>query len=685
MATRRRLSRLTVWRVNVPLRGRPVEYRSHFQLLHLEVLELRDVPDASGAATLLGALSDPAEARRVVTFEPRNIDPARGVFPTAAQVRTDLDLVRAAGVSGISLFGSYGLEEVARQAKEAGIRYVIGGVYAYDLAQAEQEILAVVAMKSYLDAVVVGSEALLEDRLTITQLREMVSRVKELTGLPVTTSESIDQYLKHPELLQLGDFVYPNIHPWFASIRDPIEGARYVAREVAELRVLAGPDRLIVVREAWWPTGGGDPAATQDNQLAFLQELERLSIPVLGGDMYDQPWKTAEGSQGPTTALNDNKGAPKKGMVWLQSLLAATASGVITPVTVSLPELAAGIGSTGNPGVPIVSPPPAPSDQAESPIRLAPIASATGELAGSEAPPGAPRGAPSLLLDRPSGADQPVGHTAQPSRVGGPAQIRALAPGVVILAGSIEVSVSFASPTPARGGPNNTPPEPTRHPETDPVGTGAPSEPSASRGEGASTPIDVLGWGIELTDTPQANRGTPRGEPPFGDPDHPATPIVVNLDARSPVPRPTRGLRVSTSPGVRGGGSWDDFPRFDPAPKLDVAPGESGAIVRLTPVRKAQAPGDEPKAEGPLTARLTLQRVWLRVPRSSGRVYRDGCQRPSRRLAPASRPDRWPGRRTSCRPSRKGYEPCRSRRPMIDRRCGKRPRSSCQAATAPAG
>jgi exo-beta-1,3-glucanase (GH17 family) len=130
------------------------------------------------------------------------------------------------------------------------------------------------------------------------------------TGVPITTSEPKGQYDSNPTLLQLGDWVFPNIHPWFAAYRTPPDAARFVRDQVGELEALA-PGRAVIVKEAWWPTGGGDPAATEPNQTSFLRELSHTSVRFVWGEAFDQYWKTQEGPQGPHWGFHTDIGAPK--------------------------------------------------------------------------------------------------------------------------------------------------------------------------------------------------------------------------------------------------------------------------------------------------------------------------------------------------------------------------------------
>ncbi len=126
----------------------------------------------------------------------------------------------------------------------------------------------------------------------------------------MTTSEPISQYLADSTLLNVGDWAFPNIHPWIAGIRSIPDAVQFVQNQDQALR-LAAPGRTIVVKKAWWPTGGGDTAATEANQTEYFRQLANTSVKFVWGETYDQFWKTAEGSQGPHWGFHTDQSRTK--------------------------------------------------------------------------------------------------------------------------------------------------------------------------------------------------------------------------------------------------------------------------------------------------------------------------------------------------------------------------------------
>lgn len=252
--------------------------------------------------------------RNWITFAPPGpFDPTRGVYPSEAELRTALSLLHSEGWRGLVTYTLDGsLREVPRIAKEVGFTKVVAGLFWFDDAQLARERAAALEELGYSDAFVLGNEGLQEGRYTRAELEAELASLKAGTGRPVTTTEPAGQYQANPSLLGVGDWVFPNVHPWFAGIRETPPAVAFVQSQYQALQNLAPAGRAIVLKEAWWPTGGGDPAATDPNQVAFFRDLAGTSVPFIWGEAFNQFWKTAEGPQGPFWGFHTDTGAPKQ-------------------------------------------------------------------------------------------------------------------------------------------------------------------------------------------------------------------------------------------------------------------------------------------------------------------------------------------------------------------------------------
>lgn len=263
-------------------------------------------------------LTDLARSRHWVTYVPRGYNPNLGRFPSAAQIRADLLLLRGEGFRGVmtwSLDGSLAL--VPRIAKSLGFSYVVAGLYWYDQAQLDREYRAALAEQASIDAYIVGNEGLeFGPRYTRSALQAVINDLRTATGKPLGTCETGGHLLANPELLSIGDFTTTNIHPWWAGIRDVAAAVRHTANEYAALVARAPAGKPVFVRESWWPTGGGDPAATPANQLAYYRALAAEALPFAWGEAFDQPWKAE-----PPWGLHTVAGQRKPVLVALAALI----------------------------------------------------------------------------------------------------------------------------------------------------------------------------------------------------------------------------------------------------------------------------------------------------------------------------------------------------------------------------
>jgi exo-beta-1,3-glucanase (GH17 family) len=266
-------------------------------------------------ATTTDVVAALAQCRNWISFEPAApFNPTQGVATTDSATRASLQQLFDEGWRGIvtySIDPVQGLDQVPRIAKQVGFQFVIAGLYWYDEAQLSRERAAALDQAQYIDAFVVGNEGLMEGRYTRASLTTELENLHAATKRPVTTSEPDWLYHADPSLLMLGDWVFPNIHPWFADIRSTSSGVSFVENRVSALQQLA-PSRTIVLKESWWPTAGGDPAATQDNQSVYFAALAAAGVKFVWGLGYDEYWKTDEGPQGPHWGFHDSQRHAKR-------------------------------------------------------------------------------------------------------------------------------------------------------------------------------------------------------------------------------------------------------------------------------------------------------------------------------------------------------------------------------------
>lgn len=225
-----------------------------------------------------------------VAYSPPSANPNIGLEATSDAIRQDLSVLRKAGFTGLVTYGSTGImgREFLTLAQESGFEGIIMGVW--DL-NSQEEISA--AKNASSNPIVlgfcIGNEGLY-DRYQMVELSEAIQSLRIATGKPVTTTEQIDDY-SDEELLQLGDWVLPNVHPYFHSRLDPVEAVKWTVGAYEYL--VRQTDRFILFKEVGLPTAGDlDAKLSETIQDQYYTELAKTSVKFVYFEAFDQPWKT---------------------------------------------------------------------------------------------------------------------------------------------------------------------------------------------------------------------------------------------------------------------------------------------------------------------------------------------------------------------------------------------------------
>lgn len=197
--------------------------------------------------------------------------------------------LRSAGFTGLVTYTANGIlgRELPSIAKAAGFKGLIVGVW-NPLDSAEIEAARTIASNSIVVAVCVGNEGL-GKRYTFSQLSRQVQQLRDSTHKPVSTSEQIEKY-SDEQLLQLGDWIFPNAHPYFHDRLDPDAAVRWTQGEYQQL--VARTNRFVIFKEVGLPTAG-DPEGklSETSQEQYYVELEKASIHFVYFEAFDAPWK----------------------------------------------------------------------------------------------------------------------------------------------------------------------------------------------------------------------------------------------------------------------------------------------------------------------------------------------------------------------------------------------------------
>ena len=244
-----------------------------------------------------------------IAYSPTNFDPDKFIYPTEDSIREDLLTLYECGFRGIVTYGAYGvLAQIPRIAAETGFRGMIMGIW--DISDFE-ELSNAIASSNLVDGYCAGNEGL-GKRYESALLVQVMKEIREETGRPVTTTEEINDYYNVTlNLVSLGDWVFPNIHPFMHQIKDPEKAVRWIGRHNRLLNKQVDYGKIVFIKETGFPTSGA-AGATETNQKVFFEILlEVTDISFVYFEAFDQPWKTWHCFE-PHWGLFDQLRKPKK-------------------------------------------------------------------------------------------------------------------------------------------------------------------------------------------------------------------------------------------------------------------------------------------------------------------------------------------------------------------------------------
>ena len=278
--------------------------------------------------------------------------------PTAAQIRADLRTVASYTHTVRTYSATGGLELVPVIAAEFGLKVSVGIWIDKNEARNEREIRSALELArrySNVESIVVGNETTLRAEKTISELIEIIQRVRKQSVVPVTTGEIWTVWLDHPELASAVDYVAAHVLPYWEGV--PADQA--VDQTVRAYNMLrrAHPGKRIVIAEFGWPSAGYNRQQAvpgRAEQAAVIREFvaraEAIGIDYNIIEAFDQPWKTFEGSVGSYWGLFDASRQPK--FAWSGPITSAdhwklAGIAVATGLLLSLPILSLAAATLG--------------------------------------------------------------------------------------------------------------------------------------------------------------------------------------------------------------------------------------------------------------------------------------------------------------------------------------------------
>ena len=253
------------------------------------------------SAQLPGRFTDALKTVRWVAYSPTgdsaDLGPvnAKDADKKRGEITKDLTVLQKAGFGGIVTYGCDGLKaEIPKLARDAGIKHIIMGIF--DPRKVE-EIANAKAATDLVDGYCVGNEGI-GPSYTLDVLLPVMQELRSWTGKPVTTSEQIEKYLgdKVPGLIEAGDWLFPNVHPYFHRQFEEPAASQWTKEQVEKLQAKAaeklGKEKIVICKEVGFPTTGDNQNhVSEELQASYYSDLRALNVPFVYFEAFDQVWK----------------------------------------------------------------------------------------------------------------------------------------------------------------------------------------------------------------------------------------------------------------------------------------------------------------------------------------------------------------------------------------------------------
>ncbi|MEO1258858.1 MAG: hypothetical protein AAFZ15_08665 [Bacteroidota bacterium] len=227
-----------------------------------------------------------------VAYAPTIFDPYAGIQPTPESITQDLKVLAKAGFTGLITYGCDGVlgKELPQIAEKLGFAGLILGIW--NLNSAEEIANAQKAAKSNLvKGYCVGNEGL-GGVYGMNELRAAIDTVRTLTGKPVTTTEQVEDYADE-NLLGLGDWIFPNVHPYWHEQYDNEAAVKWTVEMYDDLKKRSG--KMVLLKEVGFPTAGDDAHhLSEEKQKEYYVALSSRPCQFAWFEAFDMTWKTHE-------------------------------------------------------------------------------------------------------------------------------------------------------------------------------------------------------------------------------------------------------------------------------------------------------------------------------------------------------------------------------------------------------
>ena len=286
-----------------------------------------------------------------INFSPyiKDQDPSTGtLIISPSQVASRLAKIRGRAQWIRTFSTTKGMETAGALAHKVGFKTAIGAWIGVDQSSNTAEInnLIAAANRGEVDVAIVGSEVMLRNDISSAALIQYIQQVKAAipTNILVTTDDTYDVLIAHPEVVAVCDIVMANIYPYWEGVRIDSSIAALNNR-YWQLKTTYS-SKKVLIGETGWPSAGTavgsavpSPANAAYYFLAFNSLVRANSVKSFYFEAFDEAWKAeSEGLQGAHWGINTASGGIKPGMTSVYAGITLPQSIFMrTPPSLSLP------------------------------------------------------------------------------------------------------------------------------------------------------------------------------------------------------------------------------------------------------------------------------------------------------------------------------------------------------------
>ncbi len=212
--------------------------------------------------------------------------------PDADAVTHDLQALHKAGFTGLITYGASGImgKQFITIAQALGYEGIIIGIWS-PRGDVESNNAVAAASQPIVLGYSIGNEGLGEarPRYSVLDLCAALADLRLRTGKPVATSEDIEIYYRWPQMLTVGDWIFPISHPYWHFTKYAPDAIQWEQDQYAALA--ARTSNFLFFKEVGLPTAGA-AGLSEANQDEYYRGLAKTGVRFAYFEGFDQPSKT---------------------------------------------------------------------------------------------------------------------------------------------------------------------------------------------------------------------------------------------------------------------------------------------------------------------------------------------------------------------------------------------------------